>query len=219
MKAVYLKNASRDDLLNPDSNSWDQAKGVRLDMTPSMLDMQPNDAIKAQWRGKAYGKINAATLDALHNGEILAWRLTWRDEHQDIAIRDNDQFVDAAAILLPSVQNAPLILMGQKGQPVNAWYWRADEGKAGRNIVAEGYGTTKTVDRTSIQCSNRWKNSEWSVVITRPLFVKGDAPLAQLRPGSRTPYGVAIWEGRNQERAGIKSFTLGREDLILESVG
>ena len=39
-----------------------------------------------------------------------------------------------------------------------------------------------------------------------------------LTPHGGVPYGVAIWEGANQERAGVKSFTLSLEDLALDAV-
>ena len=74
----------------------------------------------------------------------------------------------------------------------------------------------RTVDRSSIVCSSHWAKGSWTVVITRALTLSSPATVAQLYPGARTPYGVAIWEGGNQERAGIKSFTLSREDLILD---
>ena len=215
MKSVYVA-ATRESFLDPGATCWHEAKGVRLEMAETPLDMQPTEAIKAQWRGRKHGMVKQVTLDALHNGQQIAFRLHWQDPHENRTILDNDQFVDGAAIMLPAVTNAPIILMGQPGAPVNAWYWRADEGKAGRHIVAEGYGSTRTVDRSSIVCSSHWAKGSWTVVITRALTLSSPATVAQLYPGARTPYGVAIWEGGNQERAGIKSFTLSREDLILD---
>lgn len=182
------------------------------------MAMQPTEAIRAQWKGRRHGLVTQARLAAVHNGALLAFRLEWADARADEKIQDSDQFVDAAAIMLPSVPKAPILLMGQKGAPVNAWYWRADEGAAGRNIVSEGFGTTRTVAPGTVNCSQRWRDGTWSVVIVRSLSLETQEPVAQLRPGGQMPYGVAIWEGANQERAGIKSFTVSLEDLMLDAV-
>jgi DMSO reductase family type II enzyme heme b subunit len=93
-----------------------------------------------------------------------------------------------------------------------------DEGASGRNISAQGYGSTRTIDRNSVVCSHEWRDGVWTVVITRHLKLNTKEPVAQLSPGDRMPYGVAVWEGGNQERAGIKSFTLSREDLFVDPI-
>jgi len=218
MRAIYSPGITLKDCLDAGHACWQRAIGVELQMSPSPMGMQPTDAIRAQWKDRSYGRVATARLDALHNGSILAFRLEWADARADEKIRDNDQFVDAAAVMLPSAPKAPILLMGQKGAPVNAWLWRADEGAQGRNIVAEGIGTTRTVAPGTVSCGQRWRNGHWSLVIARALALDTPEPVAQLRPGGRVPYGVAIWEGGNQERAGIKSFTLSLEDLMLDKV-
>lgn len=218
MRATYVSGIKLQDCLAADHACWNRAIGVTLQMAETPLAMQPTDAIRAQWKGRRHGLVTQARLAAVHNGSLLAFRLEWADARADERIRDSDQFVDAAAIMLPSVPQAPILLMGQKGMPVNGWYWRADEGSAGRNIVSEGFGTTRTVAPETVRCSQQWRNGTWSVVIARPLVIDTQEPVAQLRPGSQVPYGVAIWEGANQERAGIKSFALSLEDLMLDVV-
>jgi hypothetical protein len=42
------------------------------------------------------------------------------------------------------------------------------------------------------------------------------AGTAQLEPGQETGFGVAIWEGSNRERAGIKAFSGDWKPLIIE---
>jgi hypothetical protein len=54
--------------------------------------------------------------------------------------------------------------------------------------------------------------------MSRPLVIDSQHPQAQLRPGDRIPFGVAIWDGGNQERAGIKSVGISTEDLFLEPI-
>ncbi|AMN47555.1 putative steroid C25 dehydrogenase (S25dC4) [Steroidobacter denitrificans] len=217
MRAIYTPELTLKDYLVIDHDCWGRANGVNLQMVETPIAMQPTDAIRAQWKGRKHGVVTQARLAALHNGTVLGFRLEWADASVDERIVDNDQFVDAAAIMLPSVPKAPILLMGQKGAPVNAWYWRADEGVDGRNIVSEGYGTTRTVTPKTVICNQQWRKGTWSVVITRALALKTSEPIAQMKPAEQLPYGVAIWEGGNQERAGIKSFALSIEDLILDA--
>ena len=52
----------------------------------------------------------------------------------------------------------------------------------------------------------------------RSLAVASEAGAAQLSPGTRTGFGVAIWEGSNGERAGIKAFSENWLPLELDSL-
>ena len=92
------------------------------------------------------------------------------------------------------------------GQAVNAWYWRADQTSA-RNVVAEGLGTSRSVDDDRVRARGVWKEGRWRVVIAGALRVESPEPLAQLRPGESSGFGVAVWDGGSGERAGIKSFS------------
>ena len=82
------------------------------------------------------------TVRAAHNGERLYFHLSWTDETNDKAIRDTDQFADAAAVLFPVNGDAPLQSMGSPQAPVNAWYWRPDLEEP-FSITAQGTGTTR----------------------------------------------------------------------------
>jgi steroid C-25 hydroxylase gamma subunit len=216
MKAVCSRSTVLQEMLNPHARCWEKPLIVELDLAETPLSMQPTDAIRAQWKTRAHGVVKKLRFTAMHNGTIIGFRLDWDDPRENREILDNDQFADGAAVMLPAVADAPIILMGQRGQPVNAWYWRADEGATGRNISAQGYGSTRTIDRNSVVCSQKWHDGAWTVVITRHLRLDTKEPVAQLSPGDHMPYGVAVWEGGNQERAGIKSFTLSREDLFVD---
>jgi DMSO reductase family type II enzyme heme b subunit len=90
---------------------------------------------------------------------------------------------------------------------VNAWYWRADENGRGRHVVAEGLGTSRTIDYETVRGNGVYKNGRWQVVITRALEVQNPENPARLEPGQSTGFGVAIWEGEHGERAGIKAIS------------
>ena len=115
----------------------------------------------------------------------------------------------------PHEPEAPSVTMGAPGTPVNAWYWRADEDGRGRHVVAEGLGTTRTVDLELVRGRGIWKEGRWQIVIARALQVSTQEPVAQLTPGETTGFGVAIWEGASSERAGLKSFSGDWRELRL----
>jgi DMSO reductase family type II enzyme heme b subunit len=160
--------------------------------------------------------VPSVTVDAVHNGDVLAFHLEWQNATESSEVRQNDDFPDAAAIALPAVEGAPLIVMGAKGQPVNAWYWRADEKNSARQVSAEGLGSSRTLDTTVVKARGQWAAGRWQVVIARSMKVDPVAGAAQLAPGQETGFGVAIWDGSNRERAGIKAFSGDWKPLMIE---
>ena len=207
MKARYVGDHDLQTLLDPESSLWQGGRGQRVRMMGTPSGMQPTAAIRASWPDSKIGAIRQVTVDAVHDGQHLGFRLEWKDENEDGALGDTTSFPDAAAIILPAAKNAPIITMGAPGLPVNAWYWRADEDGSGRQVVAEGLGSTRTVDTQVVRGHGAWKDGRWRVVIARALSVETGEPVAQLRPGETTGFGVAVWEGSGGERAGIKSFS------------
>jgi DMSO reductase family type II enzyme heme b subunit len=214
MQAAYVSGVALDALLDPDAPAWSKARAERVPLMGTPVGLQPTDAIRNAWAGKTIGAVKSVAVAALHNGEALAFRLEWEDAREDRTPGDPTAFSDAAALLLPSVPGAPAATMGAPGAAVTAWYWRADQ-DAGRHVVAEGLGTTRTVDESLVRGKAVWKGGRWRVVIARPLRVDSKEPVAQLQPGATTGYGVAIWEGGHGERAGIKAFSGDWRELRL----
>jgi DMSO reductase family type II enzyme heme b subunit len=178
---------------------------MQLEGTP--LGLQPTDSIRVAWMGKTIGAVSRVDTAAVHDGQILAFRLEWDDPTENRQPGDNTDFPDAAAVLFPSAPNAPLVTMGAPGLAVNAWYWRADSDTQTRQVLAEGIGTSRTVAVESGQASASWKEGRWRVVIARALRVQSADPLAQLQPGESTGFALAIWDGAHGERGGIKAYT------------
>jgi DMSO reductase family type II enzyme heme b subunit len=191
-------------LLDPHASAWTEQRRERLALTGTPLGLQPTDAIRTGWSDKKIGAIAALEVAALHDGQHLALRLEWADATESRAIDDNDRFVDGAAVAFPVSAGAPLVTMGAPGQPVNAWYWRADS-DAGRHVIAEGLGTSRTLDQEQVKARGSWRSGRWHVVIARALQAKGASPVVQLEPGMSTGFGVAVWEGGAGERAGLKA--------------
>ncbi len=220
MQVRHVPRLELDAVLQPDAAVWRAGKAETVKLKGTPLDMQPTDAIKVSWKEKKIGVVGDVQVDAVHDGEKIAFRLEWSDPTEDTEITDTTRFPDGAGILLPCVQYAPMAIMGAIGMAVNAWYWRADENGGGRHVLAEGLGTSRTLEGDQVRSNGVYQNGRWHVVITRALKVQSSDTPAQLEPGQSTGFGVAIWEGGHGERAGIKAIS-GDDwiELNLETAG
>jgi DMSO reductase family type II enzyme heme b subunit len=216
MRVPYVSGLQVQALLDPDAAPWKQTRPETVKLTGTPLGLQPTPAILVSWANRKIGAVEQATVAAVHDGQTLAFRIEWSDPTEDREILDTTAFPDAAAIVLPSAAPAPMITMGAPGLAVNAWYWRADE-QTGRQVVAEGIGTSRTLDQELVAARGVWKGGRWRVVIARALRVQTNEPVAQLASGETTRYGVAIWEGSQGERAGIKAFSVDWRELSLDA--
>jgi DMSO reductase family type II enzyme heme b subunit len=217
MQARYVDGIDLEQILDADSSVWRPAEHVALDLIGTPIGLQPAPAVMVTWATKLIGAVKSVEVSAVHNGSELAFRLNWVDPSHDQTRSDTTSFVDGAGILFPSVPGAPIGSMGGPKLPVNAWYWRADENDSGRQVVAEGVGTTRPVDTSTVRGRGVWKNGGWRVVISRALRMETSEPVAQLTPGEPAQFGVAVWEGSNSERGGIKGYSIQWQDLVLEA--
>jgi complex iron-sulfur molybdoenzyme family reductase subunit gamma len=207
MQARYVPRFEVDAVLQPDAAVWRAQKPETVKLKGTPLDMQPSGSIKISWEGKKIGAVEAVQVAAIHDGERIAFRLEWSDPAENREIGDTTDFPDGCGVLLPSVEFAPMAVMGAVGMAVNAWHWRADENGRGRQLLAEGLGTTRIIDEELVRGNGVYENGRWHVVITRPMKVQSSESLAQLEPGKSSGFGVAIWEGGHGERAGIKAIS------------
>lgn len=216
MLAAYVSGMKLEGVLDPEGPAWKAARPEQLAMMGTPIGLQPTDAIRVAWAHKKIGAIERMNAAAVHDGQTLAVRLEWADANENRALEDTTAFPDAAAVLFPGAPGAPAVTMGAPGLPVNAWHWRADEEK-GRQVIAEGIGTTREVDAGLVQVRGIWKGGRWRVVIARALKVATNEPVAQLDAGVKSQFAVAVWEGSHAERAGIKAFSVDWRDLNLAS--
>jgi len=96
---------------HPDAGQWRQAEPVNLHLMPLW------------WRGVRPEEL---TVRALHDGNELALLLVWTDQsHDHKAIRPQD-FRDAAAVQFSMTEDPPFFAMGEIGNTVNIWMWKAE---------------------------------------------------------------------------------------------
>jgi DMSO reductase family type II enzyme heme b subunit len=203
-------------LLDPASPEWEKVPVETINMGGTPLANQPSQYIRTVWADRPIGKVRFLKVRAAHNGKDLLFHLEWQDESQDVDFKSRG-FPDGAGVLFPLNGDAPLTTMGSEGAPVNAWFWRADQPEAARNVRAQGIGTAEDSEKSRIVARSRWKDGTWRLVLSRPLAAadqKGEA--VQLAPGGSTKVAFAIWEGSSGERAGIKAFSKQWHELNLE---
>jgi DMSO reductase family type II enzyme heme b subunit len=217
MLVRYVPDSELATLLDPEAPRW---RGLRFETVALMgtpVGLQPTAAVRVAWTGKTIGAVDRVAVSAAHDGTTLAFHLSWSDASENRELRDTTTFPDAAAVLLPVTPESSVMTMGAPGNPVNAWYWRADDERA-RNVVAEGIGTSRTADVELVQARGVWKEGRWHVVLARALRVESREPQAALRPGEKSGFAVAVWEGSRGERAGIKAFSGDWRGLRLETL-
>jgi len=215
MEARLASGIGVEKLLDPDAPAWTRADEDSLSLIGTPAGLQPTAAIRNTWTNRKIGAVERVQVRAVHDGEVLAFRLEWDDPTQDDSLSDTTAFPDAAAIAFPAQPGSMVATMGAPGAAVNAWYWRADESDGGRQVVAEGLGTTRTLDPGSVRTRGIWKDGRWRVTIARALQMKSSESVIQLEAGQVTGYAVAIWDGAQQERGGIKAFSGDWRELRL----
>ncbi len=106
---------------SPTEDAWDQARPLYVGLTPLW------------WTEE---RIEGLVVQALHNDEELAIRLSWIDPTIDNRSVRHDEFRDAVAIQF-SLSSDPPFYMGDTDEHggVNIWLWKADRQKD----IADGY--------------------------------------------------------------------------------
>lgn len=200
-------------LMDPGAREWVSAPEEVLGLSPTPILSQPSLYVQTKWKDGGYGGTPSVRVRAAHDGSTVFFRLSWDDDTKDDAIDDSDRFADAAAVLFPVKDDAPLTSMGSPEQPVNAWLWRADL-EAPFNVTAQGIGTAVRSTDPSLASQASYANGGWSVVVSRAL--QGTRGTAQLKPGQRGKVAFGVWQGSNAERAGLKAVTLEWQELEIE---
>lgn len=72
------------------------------------------------------------------------------------------------------------------------------------NLVAGGFGTLEATDFGGLEGEGRYYDGRWAVVFSRPLMSQGDMQ-PDFDGDSPMDVAVAVWDGSQDERNGIKS--------------
>ena len=188
------------DLGDPGQAGWSGVNGETVSLAPIPIEAQPTEYVRVKWSDLPYGNVSEATVAAAHDGSTAWVRLEWADSDQP-----NVEFPDAAAVYFPAEGDAPVGTIGSEEAGVNLWFWRADEGE-GRHLRGNGPGRFRPQEG-SVRTSAALDGGRWAVVLGHPLD--------ELRDGAAL--GIAVWDGSNEERAGIGAATTEWLSLSIDS--
>lgn len=96
--------------LDPLSEAWKSAAGVTLAVTPLW------------WRQE---RIPEVEVRALHDGERIAFQLSWEDATANESALRTQDFPDGVALQLSAASNPPFFGMGDAHEAVDIWHWKA----------------------------------------------------------------------------------------------
>lgn len=191
--------------LNPESSLWVKLSASTIPMTPTPLAFQPTQYVRVKWEKLPYGQLSTIETRAVHDGSTVAFFMEWNcaEEHPK----------DAVAIALPIRGQPILVLMGSADSPIHFLHWMA-KNPGVRSTYSVGIGTTQLGVPVAADASGIWVNNKRKVVISRKMGVFEEA--APLKPGENSRIGYAVWQGANDERAGLKAFSVDWKSLEID---
>ena len=207
MRSSHVKNI--EEYLTPTSASWQRITAETVNLIPAPLGMQPTEYIRKSWEGRPYGNAKAMQVSSVHDGHTWAIRASW----PGVSPAGKD-FPDALAVALPVKGKPALILMGAPDAPIHFLRWAANK-EGVRSLIATGMGQSGPGPGIKSSAQSHADGDIWSVVISRALG--SGKNIAPLLAGQKTGIGFALWYGGNDERAGIKAFSIDWAELALEA--
>jgi DMSO reductase family type II enzyme heme b subunit len=175
--------------------------------------------------------VHTVWVQALHNGNELALRLTWDDPSQspdpawdawrvriaevmepkdDVPFADA-QVPDALALQFPSRaatgRDLPYFLMGDARNPVYLWAWSSDGGV--HEAMARGMGRTELLpaDGAPVTANAAFAAGRWQLVLRRSLAAQDTARRISFPTAEPIPVAFFAWDGTNNETAGRGSIS------------
>lgn len=177
---------------------WEQSLYVMLewtDRTPDSLSDRYEDftdAAAIQFPAEAGSEVPAICMGQADQAvNIWQWRADQQNPRPDLpedAYVDMYQFTDDLHYTAREAGN-PLAQGERTGV---------------HNLLAGGFGTLEATDSGGLEGRGSHQEGRWTVVFTRPLQSGGDLQ-PDLDGGSPIDLAVAVWDGAQEERNGIKS--------------
>jgi DMSO reductase family type II enzyme heme b subunit len=189
--------AEADKLVDPQSPVWESAESVTVPLAKVPVQSQPNEYIRVAWADRDYGQTGEAQLQALTSDGRLYVRVSWEDDS-----RPNGEFPDAVAVIFG--EGDSLATLGNRNAPVELWYWE-DTRNEPLAITSSGPGVFKRHDANGLAAGSSLGERRWNVVLCGPQDAAANARV-----------GVAVWNGSNDERAGLAAVSREWESLETE---
>lgn len=185
---------------DPTDSAWGSVSSTTLSLAPAPIASQPTEYIRVAYADRPYGTVSSVDAKAAHDGEKLYVRLEWADSETP-----NTEFPDAAGVLFPAAAGASPATFGTADAPVRLAQWQANA-EGAKSLEARGPGVFAKTGTNGVAAAASLDAGRWAVVISCDLAgVSGDARL-----------GAAVWDGSNDERAGLGAVTPDWAPLEIE---
>lgn len=193
--------------IGPGAALWGDVQANELTLAPVPLTaVDTSKYVRETMDETDIGAVDELTVRAAHDGQRLAINLEWPDASCDDTVTDASAFADKAAVAFPLARGASIMTMGSTAAPINAWYWRADR-SAPYDVLARGIGRTERREavESGLSCRSRYRDGEWGVVFSRRFA--GSDSFADFTTEPPAGVAFALWEGGNDERGPLKSYS------------
>ena len=193
MKVAKLSGA----LADPKWAGWSGVDGATVPLNPVALEAQPTAYVREAWKDRDYGQVAEGQVKAASDGERLYIRVEWPDDP-----KPNAEFQDAVSAVFPTNGSGVLATLGNAEKPLVLWFWEHGRPEALR-LISRGPGVFRKDAADGVAASGVLSDGRWSVVLSGPASI-----------GAKGKVGLAVWNGSNDERAGLAA--VSREWLPLE---
>jgi DMSO reductase family type II enzyme heme b subunit len=184
-------------LADPSASGWSVVVPITVPLAPVSLQAQPTEYIREAWKDRPYGQTPEAQFAAASDGQRLYLRVEWQDD-----VAPNQEFQDAVGVVFPINGIGAIATLGDAEKPVALWFW--EHGRPGPlRLRSRGPGCFRKDDGNELGAIGVLKDGRWSVVLNGPAIAAGTEKL-----------GLAVWNGSNDERAGLAA--VSQEWLPLE---
>ncbi len=147
--------------------------------------------------------------DMLVKGELEDVEVQYPNMHDDFNFNPYSAYYHRE--LITSVE----VLSG--GRAANNLLSQPGRGRSVEDLNAEGFGTLTTQDHQDVNGCSHYENGEWTVIMYRSLITQ-DPHDAQLVPGGRAFFNMAVWNGGESDRNGQKNISTQWHPVTLETV-
>jgi DMSO reductase family type II enzyme heme b subunit len=173
----------------------------KVSLIAAPTGLSPGGYVAKAYADRGAPRTPVAELEVEKSGALWRIRVSWACAQPVRELGDDvDRFVDAAAVLAPTVPDAPFMTMGEPGKAVEGVLWRADR-EALFGVRAEGLGTVeRRAAPEAWKARAEWKNGRWLLELELGGFGALDA---------QQQLALAVWQGAEGDRAGLKSVSPG----------
>lgn len=202
---------------NPDAVLWQEVPVHDLPLVPvPTRTVDTSQYVRDGVSRARVGAVDEVRVQCVLDDQRISFRLQWWDSTRDDEVNDSTDFADKAGIMFPLAEGASVMSMGSPAAPVNIWFWRADRDRP-RDVLAKGMGTTdrRDPDRSGLESFAHYGNDRWTVVLTRPRTGR-EPDCVELSDRRSVGVSFAVWDGDNNERGPLKSFSGEFQELLLE---